>query len=212
MVYSSYLTCIFHCWIIWLWCSLNVGTARAATNVQWKRRQKSGDHGPVRGVSRGGSTVVRADEWYGEKTKIGNGRTNDVGSIQQKWKTRSHAKPTTTFSCSILHGTLFLHTSLLKLFVSWKKNAMFDQIVLSDVNCNSSNYFEFWYQNCILCIKTKSWQKDLKKEIYTTFFLNKPDNLIEHIYVEYIWSAVSLYLDMINLFLSLLTVFRALQR
>ncbi|XP_057517556.1 protein LIFEGUARD 2-like [Amaranthus tricolor] len=46
--------------------------------------------------------------------------------------------------------------------------------------------------------------------IFCGYIVYDTDNLIKrHTYDEYIWAAVSLYLDIINLFLSLLTVFRA---
>ncbi|KAK2991135.1 hypothetical protein RJ640_029428 [Escallonia rubra] len=46
--------------------------------------------------------------------------------------------------------------------------------------------------------------------IFCGYILYDTDNLIKrHSYDEYIWAAVALYLDIINLFLSLLTVFRA---
>ncbi|XWS36336.1 hypothetical protein CRYUN_Cryun20dG0076400 [Craigia yunnanensis] len=45
--------------------------------------------------------------------------------------------------------------------------------------------------------------------IFCGYIIFDTDNLIKrHSYDEYIWAAVSLYLDIINLFLSLLTVFR----
>ncbi|KAK6260046.1 Bax inhibitor 1-related - like 1 [Theobroma cacao] len=46
--------------------------------------------------------------------------------------------------------------------------------------------------------------------IFCGYIIYDTDNLIKrYSYDEYIWAAVSLYLDIINLFLSLLTVFRA---
>ncbi|XP_010545100.1 PREDICTED: BI1-like protein [Tarenaya hassleriana] len=46
--------------------------------------------------------------------------------------------------------------------------------------------------------------------IFCGYIVYDTDNLIKrYSYDEYIWAAVSLYLDVINLFLSLLTVFRA---
>lgn len=46
--------------------------------------------------------------------------------------------------------------------------------------------------------------------IFCGYIIYDTDNLIKrHSYDEYIWAAVSLYLDVINLFLALLTVFRA---
>ncbi|KAK7336785.1 hypothetical protein VNO77_17333 [Canavalia gladiata] len=46
--------------------------------------------------------------------------------------------------------------------------------------------------------------------IFCGYIIYDTDNLIKRFsYDEYIWAAVSLYLDIINLFLSLLTVFRA---
>ncbi|XVE73076.1 hypothetical protein DITRI_Ditri11bG0088700 [Diplodiscus trichospermus] len=46
--------------------------------------------------------------------------------------------------------------------------------------------------------------------IFCGYIIYDTDNLIKrYAYDEYIWAAVSLYLDIINLFLSLLTVFRA---
>ncbi|KAF2325238.1 hypothetical protein GH714_025538 [Hevea brasiliensis] len=46
--------------------------------------------------------------------------------------------------------------------------------------------------------------------IFCGYIIYDTDNLIKrHTYDEYIWAAVSLYLDVINLFLSLLAVFRA---
>ncbi|KAG6774510.1 hypothetical protein POTOM_021863 [Populus tomentosa] len=46
--------------------------------------------------------------------------------------------------------------------------------------------------------------------IFCGYIIYDTDNLIKrHTYDEYIWAAVSLYLDIINLFLSLLTIFRA---
>lgn len=46
--------------------------------------------------------------------------------------------------------------------------------------------------------------------IFCGYIIYDTDNLIKrYSYDEYIWAAVSLYLDIINLFLSLLTIFRA---
>ncbi|KAF7804725.1 BI1-like protein [Senna tora] len=46
--------------------------------------------------------------------------------------------------------------------------------------------------------------------IFCGYIIYDTDNLIKrYSYDEYIWAAVSLYLDVINLFLSLLTIFRA---
>lgn len=46
--------------------------------------------------------------------------------------------------------------------------------------------------------------------IFCGYIIYDTDNLIKrYSYDEYIWAAVSLYLDVINLFLALLTVFRA---
>uniref|UniRef100_A0A803NRN8 BI1-like protein n=1 Tax=Cannabis sativa TaxID=3483 RepID=A0A803NRN8_CANSA len=46
--------------------------------------------------------------------------------------------------------------------------------------------------------------------IFCGYIIYDTDNLIKrYTYDEYIWAAVSLYLDIINLFLSLLTIFRA---
>lgn len=46
--------------------------------------------------------------------------------------------------------------------------------------------------------------------IFCGYIIYDTDNLIKrYSYDEYIWAAVALYLDVINLFLSLLTVFRA---
>ncbi|KAL0435692.1 UNVERIFIED_CONTAM: protein LIFEGUARD 2 [Sesamum radiatum] len=46
--------------------------------------------------------------------------------------------------------------------------------------------------------------------IFCGYIIYDTDNLIKrYTYDEYIWAAVALYLDVINLFLSLLTVFRA---
>lgn len=46
--------------------------------------------------------------------------------------------------------------------------------------------------------------------IFSGYIVYDTDNLIKrYSYDEYIWASVSLYLDVINLFLSLLTVFRA---
>ncbi|CAN0898194.1 Protein LIFEGUARD 4 [Linum grandiflorum] len=46
--------------------------------------------------------------------------------------------------------------------------------------------------------------------IFCGYIVYDTDNLIKrYTYDEYIWAAVSLYLDIINLFLSLLTIFRA---
>ncbi|GKV48601.1 hypothetical protein SLEP1_g55398 [Rubroshorea leprosula] len=48
--------------------------------------------------------------------------------------------------------------------------------------------------------------------IFCGYIIYDTDNLIKRFsYDEYIWAAVSLYLDVINLFLSLLTLFRAVQ-
>ncbi|KAG2312100.1 hypothetical protein Bca52824_023657 [Brassica carinata] len=53
----------------------------------------------------------------------------------------------------------------------------------------------------------------LASVIFCGYIVYDTDNLIKrYTYDEYIWAAVSLYLDIINLFLSLLTIFRALQR
>lgn len=46
--------------------------------------------------------------------------------------------------------------------------------------------------------------------IFCGYIVYDTDNLIKrYTYDDYIWAAVSLYLDIINLFLALLTVFRA---
>lgn len=46
--------------------------------------------------------------------------------------------------------------------------------------------------------------------IFCGYIIYDTDNLIKrYSYDEYIWAAVSLYLDIINLFLSLLTLLRA---
>ncbi|KAG6511235.1 hypothetical protein ZIOFF_025329 [Zingiber officinale] len=46
--------------------------------------------------------------------------------------------------------------------------------------------------------------------IFCGYIIYDTDNLIKrYSYDEYIWAAVALYLDIINLFLSLLTLFRA---
>lgn len=46
--------------------------------------------------------------------------------------------------------------------------------------------------------------------IFCGYIVYDTDNLIKrYSYDEYIWAAVSLYLDIINLFLALLTIFRA---
>lgn len=46
--------------------------------------------------------------------------------------------------------------------------------------------------------------------IFSGYIIFDTDNLIKRYgYDEYIWAAVALYLDIINLFLSLLTLFRA---
>ncbi|GMN48852.1 hypothetical protein TIFTF001_018031 [Ficus carica] len=46
--------------------------------------------------------------------------------------------------------------------------------------------------------------------IFCGYIIYDTDNLIKrYTYDEYIWAAVALYLDIINLFLSLLTIFRA---
>ncbi|OAY76068.1 BI1-like protein [Ananas comosus] len=46
--------------------------------------------------------------------------------------------------------------------------------------------------------------------VFCGFVIYDTDNLIKrYSYDEYIWAAVALYLDIINLFLSLLTIFRA---
>lgn len=48
--------------------------------------------------------------------------------------------------------------------------------------------------------------------IFCGYIVYDTDNLIKRFsYDEYIWAAVSLYLDIINLFLSLLTIFRAVE-
>ncbi|KAJ6730809.1 BAX INHIBITOR-RELATED [Salix viminalis] len=48
--------------------------------------------------------------------------------------------------------------------------------------------------------------------IFCGYIIYDTDNLIKRFsYDEYIWASVSLYLDIINLFLSLLTIFRAAQ-
>ncbi|KAL3531311.1 hypothetical protein ACH5RR_010633 [Cinchona calisaya] len=50
----------------------------------------------------------------------------------------------------------------------------------------------------------------LASVIFCGYILYDTDNLIKrYTYDEYIWAAVSLYLDILNLFLSLLTIFRA---
>ncbi|KAL3827990.1 hypothetical protein ACJIZ3_016792 [Penstemon smallii] len=49
--------------------------------------------------------------------------------------------------------------------------------------------------------------------IFCGYIVYDTDNLIKrYTYDEYIWAAVALYLDVINLFLSLLTIFRAADR
>jgi FtsH-binding integral membrane protein len=46
--------------------------------------------------------------------------------------------------------------------------------------------------------------------IFSGYIIYDTDNIIKrYTYDEYIWAAVSLYLDIINLFLSLLQVLRA---
>ena len=46
--------------------------------------------------------------------------------------------------------------------------------------------------------------------VFSGFIIYDTDNLIKrYSYDEYVWAAVALYLDVINLFLSLLTLFRA---
>lgn len=46
--------------------------------------------------------------------------------------------------------------------------------------------------------------------IFCGYIIYDTDNLIKrYSYDEYIWAAVALYLDIINLFLALLTIFRA---
>lgn len=46
--------------------------------------------------------------------------------------------------------------------------------------------------------------------IFCGYIVYDTDNLIKrHTYDEYIWASVSLYLDIINLFTALLTIFRA---
>eukprot|EP00262_Sarcandra_glabra_P019575 TRINITY_DN7419_c0_g1_i1.p1 TRINITY_DN7419_c0_g1~~TRINITY_DN7419_c0_g1_i1.p1 ORF type:complete len:245 (+),score=22.10 TRINITY_DN7419_c0_g1_i1:195-929(+) len=48
--------------------------------------------------------------------------------------------------------------------------------------------------------------------IFCGYIIYDTDNLIKrYTYDEYIWAAVALYLDIINLFLSLLTIFRAVE-
>uniref|UniRef100_A0A161Y3F8 BI1-like protein n=1 Tax=Daucus carota subsp. sativus TaxID=79200 RepID=A0A161Y3F8_DAUCS len=50
----------------------------------------------------------------------------------------------------------------------------------------------------------------LASVIFCGYIVYDTDNLIKrYTYDDYIWASVSLYLDIINLFLSLLTVFRA---
>ncbi|CAL9074675.1 unnamed protein product [Musa textilis] len=49
--------------------------------------------------------------------------------------------------------------------------------------------------------------------VFCGFIVYDTDNLIKrYSYDDYIWAAVALYLDIINLFLSLLTLFRAAER
>jgi FtsH-binding integral membrane protein len=46
--------------------------------------------------------------------------------------------------------------------------------------------------------------------IFCGYIIYDTDNLIKRFsYDEYIWASVSLYLDILNLFLALLTIFRA---
>lgn len=46
--------------------------------------------------------------------------------------------------------------------------------------------------------------------VFAGYIVYDTDNLIKrYSYDEYIWASVSLYLDIINLFLSLLNIFRA---
>lgn len=46
--------------------------------------------------------------------------------------------------------------------------------------------------------------------VFAGYVIYDTDNLIKrYSYDEYIWASVSLYLDIINLFLSLLNIFRA---
>jgi FtsH-binding integral membrane protein len=46
--------------------------------------------------------------------------------------------------------------------------------------------------------------------IFSGYIVYDTDNIIKRFtYDEYVWAAVSLYLDVINLFLALLTLFRA---
>uniref|UniRef100_A0A6V7QYA8 Uncharacterized protein n=1 Tax=Ananas comosus var. bracteatus TaxID=296719 RepID=A0A6V7QYA8_ANACO len=51
---------------------------------------------------------------------------------------------------------------------------------------------------------------DLAALIFCGYIIYDTDNLIKrYTYDEYVWAAVALYLNIINLFLSLLTLFRA---
>ena len=46
--------------------------------------------------------------------------------------------------------------------------------------------------------------------IFSGYIVYDTDNIIKrYTYDQYVWAAVSLYLDVINLFLSLMTLFRA---
>jgi protein lifeguard len=46
--------------------------------------------------------------------------------------------------------------------------------------------------------------------VFSGYIIYDTDNIIKrHTYDEYIWAAVSLYLDIINLFLNLLSLLRA---
>ena len=48
--------------------------------------------------------------------------------------------------------------------------------------------------------------------IFCGYIIYDTDNLIKrYTYDEYIWASVALYVDIINLFLSLLTLFRAVE-
>ena len=49
--------------------------------------------------------------------------------------------------------------------------------------------------------------------IFCGYIIYDTDNLIKrYSYDEYIWAAIALYLDVINLFLSLLTILRGVDR
>lgn len=65
----------------------------------------------------------------------------------------------------------------------------------------------------ILCPLGKTWEMIYGASsaiVFAGYIVYETDNLIKrYTYDEYIWAAIALYMDIINLFLSLLSILRA---